>query len=155
MMSKGGLTFFLVIVAAVMVFTWMYFVFAIEAPGATDPGTVALLASFVTMFIKMAADAVGFHFGSSAGSEKKDETQAKVAERLAAKTTNGDKMRFTWWSLFTEEEKKKFDVAAQTDGRVKAFIVAAQMGRAEDPDLDYLVSVGALTQDRADFIQAS
>lgn len=79
---KGGLAFFLVCVAAFMVILWMVH------PPAGDGNTLALLAGFVTLFIKMAADAIGYQFNSSAGSEKKDAVQAEVAGKLADKVAS-------------------------------------------------------------------
>lgn len=104
-----------------------------------------------------ASGVAGYYFGSNSSAEKRDDQQAKVAERLASKVASAGEpiVKLAWWSLFTDDEKKIFDIAAQTDGRIKAFIAAAQMGRAEDADLDYLVSVNALAKDRADFLKAT
>lgn len=69
---KLTLAFFLVVTAAGMVVLWM-----LHPPGG-DAGMLAMLASFVTMFIKMAADAVGYQYNSSAGSEKKSDLLAQA-----------------------------------------------------------------------------
>ncbi len=69
---KGLLAFFLVVVAAAMVFLWMMH------PPSGDASQIGLLAGFVTLFIKMAADAIGYQFNSSAGSDKKDDTIQKA-----------------------------------------------------------------------------
>jgi hypothetical protein len=79
---KGALAFFLVCVAAFMVILWMLH------PPQGDGNALALLAGFVTLFIKMAADAIGYQFNSSAGSEKKDAVQAEVAGKLADKVAS-------------------------------------------------------------------
>ena len=50
---KGSLAFFLVIVAS---FCWSFWMIH---PPAGDSNALALLAGFVTLFIKMAADAIG------------------------------------------------------------------------------------------------
>ncbi len=76
---KTWLAFFLVMIAAAMVLLWMIH------PPQGDGNSLALLAGFVTLFIKMAADATGFQFASSAGSERKDEVQATVSAKLADK----------------------------------------------------------------------
>lgn len=76
---KIALAFFLVMMAAFMVVLWMV------KPPTVDAGTAALLASFVTMFIKMAADAIGYQYNSSSGSDKKDDTNSAVAKSLAEK----------------------------------------------------------------------
>lgn len=83
MNPKIVLAFFLVVVAALMV---VFLIKTLTSGKATlDAGTIALFASFVTMFIKMAADGTGYQFSSSSGSDKKDETQARVADKLAEK----------------------------------------------------------------------
>jgi hypothetical protein len=99
---------------------------------------------------------IGYYYGSNSTTERKDQAQERVAARLADKVATPEAVtKFAWWSLFTDDEKRMFEIAAQTDGRVKMFIVVAQVGRAEEQDLDYLVQVGALTKERADFIRAS
>lgn len=149
---KGALAFFLVCVSAFMVILWMLH------PPVVDAGTAALLASFVTMFIKMAADAIGYQYNSSAGSDKKDDTQAKVASTLAAAVvpppapTNGAPV-IAWWSLLTDAEKAAIN-AARADARVQSFVDRAQTGKADAADLDYLVARGLLMQGRADAIKA-
>lgn len=74
---KGGLAFFLVFVSAGMVFLWMVH------PPTGDGNALALLAGFVTLFIKMAADAIGYQYNSSAGSDKKDDTIQKAVAPAA------------------------------------------------------------------------
>lgn len=71
---KGALAFFLVLIAFVLVYTWM-----IYPPRVNDGNALALLAGFVTLMIKMAADAVGYQFQSSSGSDKKDDTMKALA----------------------------------------------------------------------------
>lgn len=80
MNPKVALAFFLVFVAAAMVLLWMLH------PPAGDSNALALLAGFVTLFIKMAADAIGYQYSSSAGSDKKDDVQKDVINKL---TTSG------------------------------------------------------------------
>lgn len=77
---KGLLAFFLVAVSAAMVFIWM------KAPPSGDANSLALLAGFVTLFIKMAADAVGYQFNSSASSASKDDTISKAVAPPATST---------------------------------------------------------------------
>jgi hypothetical protein len=107
----------------------------------------------------MMAGIVGYYFGSSATGERKDRAQDRVTETLASKVSTGTgegsdgKMRFVWWSLFSDEEKAKIEDAAKIDGRVKTFKEVAAAGRAHPDDLDYLVAVGVLTQERADMIR--
>lgn len=154
---KGALAFFLVCVSAFMVILWMLH------PPVVDAGTAALLASFVTMFIKMAADAIGYQYNSSAGSDKKDDTQAKVADKLASAvapvpgappTPPAPPPVIAWWSLLTDPEKATIN-AARSDARVQSFVDRAQQGKADSADLDYLVARGLLTAPRADTIKAA
>jgi hypothetical protein len=102
---------------------------------------------------------IAFYFGSTSSSERKDATQAKVAERLAevaAAPANGTSaQKFTWVSLMSDEERAKLDEAAKMDGRVKTFIAASQVGRATPEDLDYLVEAGILTEGRPAQLQSA
>jgi hypothetical protein len=155
---KGALAFFLVGVAALMVLIWMLRPPRTGADG-VDAGTVALIASMITLFIKMAADAVGFQFNSSAGSEKKDEVQAGVSAKLADKVASAPGAPPTvpvppWWRRLTDTEKNAITTVAAGDARVAAFVTASQVGAATKDDLDYLVTKGLLTQDRATAIAA-
>lgn len=151
---KGALAFFLVCVAAFMVILWML------KPPVVDAGTAALLASFVTMFIKMAADAIGYQYNASAGMDKKDEAQAKITNTLAAAVAPPPPGAppgapvVAWWSLLTEPEKTAIN-AARSDARVQGFVDRAQAGKADAADLDYLVARGLLMQGRADAIKAA
>lgn len=83
MNPKIALAFFLVIVAALMV---IYLINTlINSPAKLDAGTIALFASMVTTFILMAKSGSDYQFSSSAGSDKKDDTQAQVSSKLADK----------------------------------------------------------------------
>lgn len=152
---KGMLAIFLVAIAATMVFVWMICVFILKST--VDAGMAALLASFVTMFIKMAADASGFQYTSSAGSEKKDEVQAKVSEKLADKVPMppgaAPVIVVAWWSKLVNGEVAAIE-AAKADPKVQEFIDAAKIGRAAPEQLTYLVSLKLLTAERAAAIQA-
>jgi hypothetical protein len=69
---KGVLAFYLVTLAFVLVILWMV------KPPSGDSNALALLAGFVTLILKMAADASGYQYQSSAGSDKK--TDAQIAK---------------------------------------------------------------------------
>ena len=154
--AKIVLAFFLVIVAALMVVFLIRTLTSTEAK--LDPGTIALFASFVTMFIKMASDGSGYQFNSSAGSDKKDDTQAQVSSKLAEKVAPQPPQPTVpvppWWSRLQDGEKNAITAAATTDPRVAAFVTASQVGAATPDDLAYLVGKGLLTQERADLIKA-
>lgn len=152
--TKVKLAFFLVSIAALMVFVWMFCVFGLKAT--VDAGMAALLASFVTSFIKMASDASGYQYSSSAGSDKKDETTAKATEKMvekiapasppppAAPPTQGP----PWWDQLTPEEKTAIEAAAKADPVIEKFIATAKAGWASKADLVYLVSKKLLTDER-------
>lgn len=154
--AKVALAFFLVFVAAAMVFSWMW------QPPDGDANALSLLAGFVMLFIKMAADAIGYQYNSSSGSEKKDEVSAKVNEVLATKVpsaappaTPDPVVVMAWWSLMTDAERAAITAAAITDPKAAQFVATATTGKATPDDLAYLVGKGWLTQERAALIQAS
>lgn len=154
--AKIVLAFFLVIIAALMV---VYLISTLTSTTAKlDAGTIALFASFVTMFIKMASDGTGYQFSSSAGSDKKDDTSAQVAGKLADKVAPLPPQPTVpvppWWSRLQEGEKNAITAAASGDPRIAAFVTASQVGAATADDLTYLVGKGLLTQERADVIKA-
>lgn len=159
MNPKIVLGFFLVCVAAGLV---VFLTLTLTGNnGRLDAGTIALLASFVTMFIKMAADGTGYQFSSSAGSDKKDDTQAKVASSLAEKVSAPQPAPppppppvAAWWSDLDDAEKNAITAAGATDPRTQAIIAAMTAGSATADDLAYLVSKDLLTQVRADAIKS-
>ncbi len=156
--AKTAMAFFLVIVAALLVvFMTMVLVWS-TTQGKTilDPGTIALLAGFVTTFILMAKSSSDYHYSSSAGSDKKDETNASVQRALADKVQGAPGTApaiVVWWSVLTDEEKQKITTAAPADPKVMAFVTAANVGKATPEDLHYLVAQGLLTQERATVIE--
>lgn len=152
---KGSLAFFLVCVAAFMTILWMLH------PPTGDASQIGLLAGFVTLFIKMAADAIGFQFNSSAGSEKKDEVQAVVSAKLADKVPTpppppsaAPSVVMAWWSLLTDAEKTAL-ATPPVDDRVQKFMDTAKLGRATPDDLAYLVSRNLITAARAAEIESA
>lgn len=153
MNPKVTLAFFLVIVAASMVFAWIFWP-PKSGQGGIDAGTVALIASFVTMFIKMAADAIGYQYNSSSGSDRKDATQAEVAGKLADKVPSpvAATVVVPWWNKLTEDERTA--ITASTDQRVIDFVKAPVTIQPLPDDIAYLISKGLLTQARADEIKA-
>lgn len=158
---KIVLAFFNIIVAALLTvfFTIILVRTTIEGKTTLDPGTIALLAGFITTFILMAKSGSDYQFSSSAGSDKKDDTSAEVAGKLADKFTTPTPPAPTvpvppWWSRLQDGEKNAITAAVGGDPRVAAFVTASQVGAATPDDLAYLVGKGLLTQDRADLIKA-
>lgn len=98
-----------------------------------------------------------YSFGSSRGSQSKDDTQNKIVEKLTATQPPGPPgpvapvptVTVAWWSLLTPGEQGRITGAAANDARIAAFIAAAQTGKASGDDLTYLVSRGLLTDARA------
>jgi hypothetical protein len=153
---KGALAFFLVCTSAFMVVLWMLH------PPSGDASQIGLLAGFVTLFIKMAADAIGYQFNSSSGSDKKDETQAKVAGALADKVApvvppppaNGT----PWWNRMTDAERAAITAAAGVepiDPKLTAIVSGPVKMKPDPEEMSYLVSKNLLTSERAVAIQAS
>ncbi len=155
---KSVLAFFLVVIAAALVvfLTLVLISNTKEGKATLDPGTIALLAGFVTTFILMAKSAADYQYSSSAGSDKKDETSANVQRALADKVPGAPglaQLIIVWWSVLTDEEKQKITTAAPADPKVMAFVTAANVGKATPEDLHYLVAQGLLTQERATVIE--
>lgn len=154
---KIVLAFFLTGLAAVL-FMFLAVLLVYAPAGKIDAGTFGLLASMIMLFIKMAADACGYQTQSSAGSDKKDDTNATVARSLADKVAPPPaKVTVAWWGTFDAAEQAALTAAAATDPKVQTFIDAAKGGKATPEDLAYLVSKipPLLTQARADAIAAT
>ena len=156
--AKIVLAFFLTVVAANMVIVLL--IILVYAKGTIDAGTIALIASMVMLFIKMAADGNGYQFNSSAGSDKKDDVNATVSKALADKVQPAAPVvpppaPIAWWGRLKNGEPAAITAAAATDPKVMAFITAANVGAATPDDLTYLVTKGLLTQERATAIQAA
>lgn len=98
---------------------------------------------------------VGFYFGSSKSSQKKDE--AIIGQMAPAKNPPNTPVEAVkpWWDRLTDLEKQAIMMMAKDDPRVSAFVVTAQTGQASSTDLAYLESKNLITTDRAVAIQAS
>jgi hypothetical protein len=158
--AKIVLAFFLTVIAAALV-VGLLLILVYGPPGKLDAGTIALVASMVMLFIKMAADANGYQFNSSSGSDKKDDTQATVSKALADKVPTPPASPIAptptvpWWPKFSDDEKNAITAAGKTDPRVAAFIAAAMTGAANGDDLVHLVQNNLLTPARAMIISAT
>lgn len=160
MTLKGALAFVLVFLSFILVFTWMK-----APPNTADGNMIALLAGFVTLFLTMTKDAVGYNFTSSASQERQQQTTSDQASRaidalaasapVAATAAPAPVVVVAWWSLLTEPERQAIHSAAPNDPKCAAFMAAAQTGKAAPADLDYLVAGGLLTAERAKAIVAS
>lgn len=161
---KIVMAFFLVILAALLVvfFTLIIVGSTVDGKSKLDPGTIALLAGFVTTFLLMAKSAADYQYTSSAGSDKKDDAQTAVAKSLADKVPGQPTppvppaVVVAWWSALTPDEQASLETAAATDPKVRGFIDAAKVGKASSADLAYLVSKipPLLTQERATALAA-
>ena len=104
-------------------------------------------------------DVYSFFFGSSKGSDKKDETQNAIVEKLtsSAPPATGPvaPVVVPWWNILTDEERNAIRNASGADPKVAVFMAAAQAGKASDVDLSNVVAAGLLSQARADIIKAS
>lgn len=167
---KIVLAFFLVIVAASLTvfFTLVLIRSTVDGKTVMDPGTIALLAGFITTFILMAKSAADYQFTSSAGSDKKDDANTAVSKALAEKVPTPPSptpvapapvpasVVVAWWSALSADEQAALTAAAATDPKVQAFVDAAKIGKATPDDLAYLVSKipPLLTQARVDALKA-
>ena len=156
MTLKGALAFVLIVMSFVLVLTWM------KAPPNTNDGNmIALLAGFVTLFLTMTKDAVGYNFTSSASQERQQQTvndqASKAIDALAASApvATTPVVVKAWWWLLTSDERDAITAKAKDDTRCASFMDAAQKGTASAADLTYLVSLGLLTNDRATAIAQS
>lgn len=154
---KGALAFVLIVMSFVLVLTWMK-----APPNTADGNMIALLAGFVTLFLTMTKDAVGYNFTSSASQERQQQTvnenAAKAIDALAASApvaAAAPVVVKAWWWLLTSDERDAITAKAKDDTRCASFMDAAQKGSASAADLTYLVSLGLLTNDRATAIAQS
>jgi hypothetical protein len=160
MTLKGALAFVLILLSFVLVYTWMNY-----PPNSADGNMIALLAGFVTLFLTMTKDAVGYNFTSSASQERQQQTAqdtaSKAIDALAASAplvpspppvSPAPNVVVAWWSLFTSPEQEAM-IAASADPRVQSIIDASKVGKASSDDLAYLVSKNLLTQERQTAIQ--
>lgn len=105
-----------------------------------------------------------YTFGSSRGSSTKDDSQARMVEKLAASVVTPSTNNLPnppvvtikpWWDIMTDPERKAITDAAVNDPKVNVAMTTMMTGHASTDDLDYLVSKGLLTKDAADAIKIS
>lgn len=117
-----------------------------------------MLDTMITIFFSTCLVTVyQFSFGSSRGSQTKDEKQDKILDKLVPPpapviVTVPTVTSTSWWSKLTDAEKAT--ITASTNPRVQAIVVAATAGTATLDDLNYLVTVSLLSQGRATAITA-
>lgn len=132
------------------------FVLALRGPE-TDAFKVLLGAMLTVGF----ASAIGWYFNSNAGSDKKDDNQAIVAQELAKKVPvatvavgpASTAQVPPWWARLTDDEKNLIAAAMAADPRIETIKSAMTAGAANADDIAYLVKQNLLTQARADEIQ--
>lgn len=106
--------------------------------------------------ITFAGTCLGFYFGSNKSKEATDAGQQQLLDKLTPPAAPTPTVPVPpWWSRLNDAEKNAITAAAGADPRVQAFVTASQVGAATPDDLDYLVSKGLLTADRAAAIKAS
>lgn len=99
-------------------------------------------------------------FGSSRGSSAKDDTQNRLVDKLLPPNPTSPAVPppvvVAWWSALSPDEQAALEAAAVTDPKVRTFIDAAKVGKANADDLAYLVSKipPLLTQERATALAA-
>lgn len=99
--------------------------------------------------------AIQWWMGSAKGSDANNKMQDKMSDaiRPASPPVEPDVV-VAWWSILTDAERGAITAAALTDSRAAAFVAASATGKASPADLDYLVTKGLLTRDRATAIAA-
>lgn len=105
-----------------------------------------------------------FAFGSSSSGAKLADTQNRITEKLTSVAPAGapgpvaplpaPTVVVAWWSVLTPAEQAAIE-AFTPNPRVLTFIKTAKVGKSTPDDLDYLVTLGLLTQDRATAIAAT
>lgn len=125
-----------------------------------DANAVAELAKTLqSALVNMSLIALGFFFGNTAAQRDANRGQQNILERLAPPAGPAPSappaLPTPWWTKLTEDEKHLIVGAKANDGRVDAFITSSTVGSATPADLDYLVSRGLLTPERAEAIKAS
>lgn len=135
-------------------------IFSADIASVTDLTKIMLAA-----VVNMGLIALGFFFGSSQSKEKADASQQKIVEKLTSAAPPGapgpvapvpaSSVVVAWWSLLTDAERDAVTAASSTDSGAAAFLAAARAGRASDTDLANVVSLGLLSQARADAIKAT
>ena len=119
------------------------FVFTADAATLNDMAKTLQAALVNTVLI-----ALGFFFGSNQAKQQADAGQQKIVEKLTSASPTPPAILVSWWSLLTPQEQEAIKSAAPTDTRVQAALVALQAGKAEKPDLAYLVSKSLLAPER-------
>lgn len=153
--NVGRILVSMVVVCGFMATTYLFLTakWAGQQPSETLTLLVGALASNFT-------SVVSYWIGSSSGSSAKDDSANRVTEHLAQKAVVPVPVAVPrvvtpvasgtpWWSVLTDEEKAGIEKVTATDTQASAFYVQAQVGAADSADLDYLVSRGLLTAERA------
>lgn len=146
---QRAIALILIGVFALVVFaSTLKFVFTADAATLNDMAKTLQAALVNTVLI-----ALGFFFGSNQAKQQADAGQQKIVEKLTSIPTP-PALLVSWWSLLTPQEQDGIRNAAPTDPRVQAALVALQAGKAEKPDLVYLVSKTLLAPERLAAITA-
>lgn len=141
---QRAIALILIGVFALVVFaSTVKFVFTADAATLNDMAKTLQAALVNTVLI-----ALGFFFGSNQAKQQADAGQQKIVEKLTSKTVGTPSVVVSWWSLLTQQEQDAIKAAASGDAGVQAVLTSLQAGKAESPDLAYLVSKGLLTPER-------
>ena len=119
------------------------FVFTADAATLNDMAKTLQAALVNTVLI-----ALGFFFGSNQAKQQADAGQQKIVEKLTSTPAALPAILVSWWSLLTPQEQDAIKNAAFTDTKAQSILVALQAGKAEKPDLAYLVSKNLLAPER-------
>lgn len=132
--------------------------------GAIDD-VVDILKILIPAAITLVTGVVGYFYGSSKSKENAEASQAQLVDKLTSTppgtipptpgTVPPAGTPTPWWSLLTEAEKSAINTLSASDAHVRTIATAMASGGANADDLEYLVTVGVLTADRAAAIKAT
>lgn len=149
------LAYFITVSFVLLIFVWIF------KPPVMAAESMAQLNALVSTLQNVLLMSFGFFLGANMSSKLKDESQNRMLDKLtppAAPLTAVPPAPSTlvppWWARLDDAEKNAITAASAADPRVNAFVTASQVGAATVDDLNYLVSKGLLTQDRATAIAA-
>jgi hypothetical protein len=140
---------------------------AVKLMFSADPAVIADVSKTLqAALVNMALIALGFFFGSNLSKQQADAGQQRIVDKLTSTNPPGTPGPIApvpaptvpptpWWTVLTDDERTNIDRESTADPAVAKFAAAAQLGRATQDDLVYLVSKNLLTADRARIIGAT
>lgn len=132
-----------------------------DGPGDANKDTVELMKQGWNLLQNLMMGVAGYWIGSAKSADVGRAEQAKVTEKMTDKVIANGTVTTpkSWWLKLNSEETAAIiaagDLAGGNDAQVRDFITAAKASRGTVAQLEYLVTKGLLTQERATAIQAA